>query len=99
VQTLEVKLTHPCHPLNGAPLKFILGPKTTSRDWVIVELGDEERRLPLSWTSLAPVDPYRFVSNPPLLRVESLVELTEWLSARRDERPKGRAARRSTKKS
>ena len=39
VQTLEVKLTHPCHPLHGALLKFILGPKTTSRDWVIVELG------------------------------------------------------------
>ena len=32
----------------------MLGPKTTSRDWVMVELAGEERRLPLDWTSLAP---------------------------------------------
>ena len=82
-RSIEVKLTHPCHPFTGAPLRFIVGPRTTSRDWVVVELCGEERKLPLAWTSLAAVDPYRLLSKPPLLRIESLVELSEWVRWRK----------------
>jgi hypothetical protein len=46
---------------------------------VLVDVRGEERKIPLAWTSLAPVDPYRLMREPPLLRVESLVELWDWL--------------------
>ena len=56
-----------------------MGPRTDSRDWVVVELAGEERKLPLAWTSLAPPDIYQTLPNPPLLRVERLAELVEWV--------------------
>ena len=44
-----------------------------------MDVRGEERKIPLAWTSLAPVDPYRLMQEPPLVRVESLVELWDWL--------------------
>ncbi len=46
---------------------------------MVVELAGEERKFPLAWTSLAPPDVYQTLANPPLLRVERLVELVEWV--------------------
>ncbi|MGA2260760.1 MAG: hypothetical protein ABSH28_04915 [Acidobacteriota bacterium] len=77
-------LTHPCHPLHGAEGHCIRGPKTDSDDWVLVELPDGKlRRISKAWTSLAPVDPYRLLASPPLLRFDSLLEVAEWVAIRR----------------
>jgi hypothetical protein len=35
-----------------------------------------------AWTSLAPEDPYQLLSQRPLLRLEALRELAEWISSR-----------------
>jgi hypothetical protein len=50
---------------------------------VVVELAGEERRLPQAWTSLAPPDAYQTLPDPPLLRIEGLVELAEWVRQRK----------------
>jgi hypothetical protein len=79
-----VTLTHPCHPLRGAQGQCIRGPKTDSDDWVLIELPDGKlRRISKAWTSLAPVDPYRLLTSPPLLRVDCLFEVAEWVTIRR----------------
>jgi len=77
-------LTHPCHPLRGAHGQFIRGPKTDSDDWVLLELPDDKlHRIPKAWTSLAPVDAYRLLRSPPLLRLDCLFEVAEWVVIRR----------------
>jgi hypothetical protein len=51
---------------------------------ILVELpGGECRQLPKAWTSLAAPDLYSLLSAPPLLRIESLLELTEWIQSRK----------------
>lgn len=65
-------------------MEFVKGPKTRSEGWIFVELpGGELRRIPKTWTSLAPVDPYQLLSSPPALRLEALRELVEWVAARK----------------
>ena len=79
-----VKLTHPCHPLRGAQGYFIRGPKTDSDDWILLELPDGKlHRIPKAWTSLAPVDAYLLLTSPPLLRLDCLFEVAEWVAMRR----------------
>jgi len=104
----QVTLTHPCHPLHGVQGEFIQGPKTRSEAVVLVQLARGElRQFPKSWTSLAPLDPYRLLATPPLLRLESLLEIADWIAARRRTQtekgpahlPGGRTTRRFTKTS
>ena len=60
--------------------------------YVCLELADGElRRFPRSWTSLVPPDPYELLTSPPLLRVDSLRELSEWLS---NLKPRGKRRKR-----
>jgi hypothetical protein len=62
----------------------VQGPKTKSPDWVLLALPDGElRKVRKAWTSLAPEDPYQLLSQRPLLRLEALRELAEWVSNRR----------------
>ena len=71
-------MTHACHSQHGREVKFLQGPKTQSQTTILVELpGGECRQLPKAWTSLADPDPYSLLSAPPLLRLESLLELAE----------------------
>ena len=42
----------------------------------------ERRMVPTAWTSLAPEDPYQLLGDRPLLRLEALQELAEWLCQR-----------------
>jgi hypothetical protein len=65
---------------------------TKSPDWVLVAVpGGELRKVRKAWTSLAPEDPYQLLSQRPLVRLEALLELAEWVSSRpgRSRRGKG----------
>jgi hypothetical protein len=80
-------VTHPCHPLQGAEVDFIRGPRTRSEAWVLVGLPEGElRKIPRAWTSLEPLDAYRLLPSPPALRIEALLELREWISRRTERR-------------
>jgi len=70
----------------------VKGPKTRSERSVLVELpSGERRRMPTAWTSLAPEDPYGLLSERPLLRLDALMELAEWVE--RQESRRGESGR------
>jgi hypothetical protein len=76
-------------------VEFVQGPKTRSRDWVLVAVpGGELRMIRKAWTSLAPEDPYQFLSQRPLLRLDALRELAEWVAAQRERGRGGRGVGR-----
>ena len=80
-------MTHACHSHYGREVKFLQGPKTQSQQTILVDLpGGECRQLPKAWTSLAAPDIYSLLSVPPLLRMESLLELAEWIQSRKDKK-------------
>lgn len=80
-------MTHACHSHHGREVKFLQGPKTQSQTTILVELpGGECRQLPKAWTSLADPDPYSLLSAPPLLSMEALLELAEWVQSRKNEK-------------
>jgi hypothetical protein len=81
-------------------VEFVQGPKTKSADWVLVALpGGELRMLCKAWTSLAAEDSYQLLSQRPLLRLEALRELADWISSRpgRSRRSKAVGSQRSEK--
>ena len=63
-------LTHGCHPLRGAELVSLEGPKSQSAVWVYVEFpGGTRRMIRKAWTSLAAPDPYPLTGGP--VKIES----------------------------
>ena len=53
--------------------------------------GGELRVVRKAWTSLAPEDPYQLLAERPLLRLEALRELADWISSSRSGRSRAGA--------
>ena len=84
-------MTHACHSYRGQQVTFLQGPETQSRTTILVELaGGECRQIPKAWTSLAAPDLYSLLLAPPLLRIQSLLELAEWIQSRKDGKKKSK---------
>ena len=79
-------MTHPFHPLHGQVLEVVDRRRCEDGEVVYLEVAaDRIARLPASWTSLAPADPWRVVAaGRALFRVadlERLAALLEGLAA------------------
>ena len=85
--TRRIRLTNPCDPLAGAEVEFVQGPRTRSDDWVLVKLpGGELRMVRKTWTSLVPEDGYELLAQRPLLKLEALRELADWIGGQHGRR-------------
>jgi hypothetical protein len=83
----QVRVTHPFHPWRGRSFPFV-ATKSLWGEWrVTVRLEDGSfRSLPIGWTDQAPAELYASVGKGrSRFRVEDLIELAEWLSARTGE--------------
>jgi hypothetical protein len=77
---------HPFHPLFGQQLEFVQVHHSWHEDRVHFRVGESDRTesLPLSWTSLAPPDPFRERSaGRAWFRVEDLLCLVALVQTRR----------------
>jgi len=83
------RIVHPFHPWHGRKFSLV----TCRLNWGEQRVyfhNDHERlvSVPLSWTSLAPVDPFVAISSGrAAFRVEDLLELTEFLSVAGSQQP------------
>jgi Family of unknown function (DUF5372) len=80
-----VRVTHPFHPLFGREFILVDRRLTWGEDRVYVRDEDGRlRRLPASWTSAGPVDPFVALSGGGAhFRVEDLLRLAEMLAGSR----------------
>ncbi len=85
-------ITHPFHPLRSRQFKIVQVRRSRFGDRVYfrVEGDDRTRILPLSWTSLAPVDPFLDRSaGRASFRVEDLLCLVDLVGSLRQRREEG----------
>ena len=78
-----MRVTHPFHPLCGREFSLVDRRLTWGEDRVYVrEHGGHLRRLPASWTSAGPVDPFVALSGGRAhFRVEDLLRLAELVAS------------------
>ncbi len=89
-------ITHPFHPLLGQRFELIQRLRNWHEERVRFrdERGERAGSLPLSWTSLAPPDPFRERSaGRAWFRVEDLLALSELVRALRRAREKEKGGR------
>ena len=89
---VRFSITHPFHPLCGQQFELIQLHHIWHEDRVLFRVDGTERTesLPLSWTSLAPVDPFRELSTGRAwFHVEDLLCLVELVAALQQRREEG----------
>ncbi|OGR50904.1 MAG: hypothetical protein A3I11_06230 [Elusimicrobia bacterium RIFCSPLOWO2_02_FULL_39_32] len=72
-------MTHPFHPLRGESFRFVVSKPLWGEDRVTLQFADNTfNSVPLSWTDLAPKNPYLSLGKGrSRFRVEDLLLLSD----------------------
>jgi Family of unknown function (DUF5372) len=85
VDSREVRIIHPFHPLCGQTFRFVVSKKLWGEDRVTIQLADGSLfSVPVSWTDVVPADTYTSVGGRrSRFRVEDLMALADLLALKR----------------
>ena len=76
-----VQIIHPFHPMNGRRFRLVVSKYLWGEKQVTIEFSEGiYRSVPITWTDIAPVDPYISVGGGrSQFRVKDLLELARLL--------------------
>ena len=85
VDSQQVRIIHPFHPLCGQSFRFVVSKKLWGDDRVTIQLADGSPfSVPVSWTDVIPADAYVSVGGGrSQFRVEDLMALADLVALRR----------------
>lgn len=84
VDSKQVRIIHPFHPLCGQSFRFVVSKQLWGEDRVTIQLADgSPLSVPVSWTDAIPADVYITVGGGrSQFRVEDLMVLADLLTLR-----------------
>jgi hypothetical protein len=85
IDSRQVRIIHPFHPLCGQSFRFVVSKKLWGEDRVTIQLADGSLfSVPVSWTDVVPADAYVSVGGGrSQFRVEDLMALADLMALRR----------------
>ena len=85
IDSQQVRIIHPFHPLCGQSFRFVVSKKLWGDDRVTIQLADGSLfSVPVTWTDVIPADAYVSVGDGrSQFRVEDLMALADLMALRR----------------
>src|SRR6266851_5912484 len=85
IDSQQIRIIHPFHPLCGRSFRFVVSKKLWGENRVTIQLADGSPfSVPVSWTDVVPADAYTSVGGGrSRFRVEDLMALADLLALKR----------------